>query len=146
MRKFHVARGFSADDVILPCRSTKDSAGYDFRSLESYLLKPKESHVFPTGVKAEMEKDEVLYIFIRSSLGIKKGILLSNSVGVIDSDYFGNEKNDGHIMISLTNLSDEDVEIQKGDKIAQGVFMKYLITEDDDATKERKGGIGSTGK
>lgn len=146
MRKFHVAKGFSSSDVILPSRSTQDSAGYDFRSLETYTLKPHESHVFPTGVKAEMEKGEVLYLFIRSSIGIKKGILLSNSVGVIDSDYFENEKNDGHIMIALTNISEEEVLIQKGDKIAQGVFMKYLVTDDDASIGTRKGGIGSTGK
>lgn len=146
MRKFHVARGFSSDDVILPSRSTQNSAGYDFRSLETYTMKPHERHVFSTGVKAEMEKDEVLYLFIRSSIGIKKGVLLSNSVGVIDSDYFENEKNDGHIMIALSNISDEEVLIQKGDKIAQGVFMKYLVTDDDASTGTRIGGIGSTGK
>ncbi len=91
-----------------------------------------------------MEDDEVLLIFPRSSLAIKKGLRLTNSVAVIDADYYGNENNDGHIMISLFNFSDHDVVIEDQERIAQGIFMKYLPTDDDDAKGERVGGFGST--
>lgn len=144
MRKFEVCSGFENCDIELPIRATKRSAGYDLKSIESYILKPNERHVFKTGLKACMEDDEVLYIFIRSSMAIKKGIRLSNSVGVIDADYYSNPDNDGHIMVSLYNFSDNEVEIKKGDRIAQAIFMKYLLVDDDDSEKERIGGFGST--
>jgi dUTP pyrophosphatase len=146
MRKFEIAKGFEEKDVVIPVRATSKSAGYDLRSLETYTLKPGERHTFPTGLKACMEDDEVLYIFVRSSMAIKKGVRLSNSVGVIDADYYSNPDNDGHIMVSLFNFSDKDVEILAGDRIAQGIFMKYLATDDDVASGERKGGFGSTNK
>lgn len=144
MRKFEIAKGFENSAVVLPERATKKSAGYDLRSLDEYDLKPGERHVFRTGLKACMEDDEVLYIFVRSSMAIKKGIRLSNSVGVIDADYYNNPDNDGHIMVSLYNFSSESVHISAGDRIAQAIFMKYLVTDDDSSDKERKGGFGST--
>lgn len=144
MRKFEICLGYENCDVQLPVRATKRSAGYDLRSIENYTLQPNERHVFKTGLKACMEDDDVLYIFIRSSMAIKKGVRLSNSVGVIDADYYSNKDNDGHIMVSLYNFSNEEVEIKKGDRIAQGIFMKYLLTDDDISTKERTGGFGST--
>lgn len=144
MRKFEICSGYENCDVQLPVRATKRSAGYDLRSIENYTLQPNERHVFKTGLKACMEDDDVLYIFIRSSMAIKKGVRLSNSVGVIDADYYSNKDNDGHIMVSLYNFSNEEVEIKKGDRIAQGIFMKYLLTDDDISTKERTGGFGST--
>lgn len=146
MRKFSICRGYEDAGVVLPKRSTRSSAGYDFSSLEDYSLKPGECHVFQTGVKAQMEEDDVLYIFIRSSMAIKRGLELCNSVGVIDADYFGNPSNDGHIMIAIFNSSSEVASIRKGDKIAQGIFMKYEKTDDDDASLERVGGTGSTGR
>lgn len=146
MRKFEVCKGFENGDVVIPNRATKKSAGYDLRSLISYDLKPSERYTFPTGLKASMEEDEVLYIFIRSSMAIKKGVRLSNSVGVIDADYYSNKDNDGHIMISLFNFSNDVVHIEKGDRIAQGIFMKYLCVDDDIAVCEREGGFGSTNK
>lgn len=144
MRKFEICLGYENCDVQLPVRATKRSAGYDLRSIENYTLQPNERHVFKTGLKACMDDDDVLYIFIRSSMAIKKGVRLSNSVGVIDSDYYSNKDNDGHIMVSLYNFSNEEVEIKKGDRIAQGIFMKYLLTDDDISTKQRTGGFGST--
>ncbi len=146
MRKFEIAKGFENEDVSLPTRATSKSAGYDLKSLETYVLKPGERHTFPTGLKACMEGDEVLYIFVRSSMAIKKGVRLSNSVGVIDADYYSNVDNDGHIMVSLFNFSDKEVEIVKGDRIAQGIFMKYLVVDDDMAAGTRTGGFGSTNK
>lgn len=146
MRKFEVAKGFEGKDVILPTRGSQYSSGYDIHSLETYTLKKNELHVFSTGIKAKMEHDEVLLLVVRSSIGIKKGLVLANQVGVIDCDYYSNEKNDGHIMVALRNMSDEDVTINKDDRICQGIFMKYLLTDDDNTTSFRTGGVGSTGK
>ncbi len=92
-----------------------------------------------------MEKDEVLLVFPRSSLGKKKGLILTNSVAVIDADYYSNPNNDGHIMINLFNFSNTDQTIEKGERFAQGIFIKYLTTDDDQTTKTREGGFGSTG-
>lgn len=146
MRKFEIAKGFENQGVTLPKRGSIHSSGYDIWSLEEYTLKKGEMHVFATGIKAMMEEDEVLLLVVRSSIGIKKGLALANQVGVIDSDYYSNPKNDGHIMVALRNLSDGDVTIQKGDRICQGIFMKYLVTVDDEVTSLRDGGIGSTGR
>ncbi len=146
MRKFEIARGFENEDVELPKRGSSHSAGYDIKSLETFTLKGGEMHVYKTGIKACMEDDEVLLLVVRSSIGIKKGLCLANQVGVIDSDYYGNENNDGHIMVALRNMTDKDVTIEKGDRICQGIFSKYLVTDDDDSTTVRKGGVGSTGK
>lgn len=144
MRAFEIAKGFEKKGVILPTRSTVASAGYDLRTLEGYTLKPNETHIFETGLKARMEKDEVLLLFVRSSVGIKKGLSLANGVAVIDSDYYGNEKNDGHIMVALLNRTQKEVVIEKEERIVQGVFVKYLVTDDDDAKGKRTGGVGST--
>ncbi len=91
-----------------------------------------------------MKKEEVLFLFIRSSYAIKKGITLTNNVGIIDSDYFSNEDNDGEIIVSLTNNTDEDIYLKRGDRFIQGIFLKYLTVDGDTTTKVRKGGIGST--
>ena len=144
MRAFEIAKGFEEANVVLPTRATEKSAGYDLRALGGYTLKPGETHFFKTGLKARMEKDDVLLLFPRSSLAIKKGLRLTNSVAVIDADYYGNENNDGHIMISLFNFSDHEVTIEGQERIAQGIFIKYLTTDDDQASGERKGGFGST--
>jgi dUTP pyrophosphatase len=93
-----------------------------------------------------MEDDEVLLLYNRSSNPGKKGLILANSVGVIDKDYYGNVDNDGHIMFAFYNIKDEDIEIKKGDAIGQAVFQKYLVTDDDCAKGERTGGFGSTNK
>ena len=135
------------NSILVPKRSTNNSAGYDIRSIEDYLLRTHTSHVFKTGIKVSMNKNEVLYIFDRSSFGFKYDIMLSNSVGVIDSDYYNNEDNEGHICVKLFNMGDTDVEIHKGDRIAQCIFMKYLTVDDEEEiNNKRKGGIGSTGK
>ena len=111
------------------------------------IIKPNESMVFKTGIKADMNDDEVLYVYIRSSLGFKYDICLSNNVGVIDSDYYNNEDNEGHINIKLINHGTKDFEVNIGDRIAQCVFMKYLTVDDEEKIdKKRIGGIGSTNK
>ena len=135
------------ESYLLPTRSTKRSAGYDIRSLEEYTLKPGEAHIFVTGLKVSMNSDEVLYLYGRSSFGYKYNITLANSVGVIDSDFYNNEDNEGHFKIKLINHGDKDFEVKIGDRIAQGVFMKYLTVDDEnEITNVRTGGIGSTNK
>lgn len=145
MRKFMVCKEYQEENIVLPTRSTKKSAGYDFRCLEAFQIEPGKTYLVKTGVKAMMDDDDVLLIFPRSSLAVKKGLRLTNSVAVIDADYFGNEKNDGEIMISLFNFTDQAVSIDANERIAQGIFVKYGTVEDDEAEGERKGGYGSTG-
>lgn len=146
MRKFFMCKGFEDKDVIIPKRGTKLSAGYDLASIEEVIIPPHTSKLISTGLKASMEEDEVLLIYPRSSLGKKKSLMLTNNVAVIDADYFSNKDNDGHIMINLYNFSDIEQKIEKGERFAQGIFTKYLITDDDIAsTTTRNGGYGSTG-
>lgn len=131
----------------LPKRNTKYSAGYDFSSLIEKNLVPGESILIPTGIKASLEKDDVLLIIIRSSLGFKYNIRLVNQVGVIDSDYYNNESNEGHILIKLKNEGEQDYLIERGSRIAQGIIVKYnTVDDEEELTEERKGGIGSTNK
>lgn len=134
--------------IILPHRKTKYSAGYDIHSLYNLVLMPKKTVVIPTGIKAYMQDDEVLKIYVRSSLGFKYNVVLSNSTGIVDSDYYSNPSNDGHIFIKLINHGDKPLEISRDDAIAQGIFVKYLTVDNDnlDEGNERIGGIGSTNK
>ena len=134
------------DELILPKRSTKYSAGYDFYSPISFTLNPGERKVIPTGIKVCMNDNEFLAIYIRSSLGFKWDIRMCNQVGIIDADYYGNSENEGHIFVCLMNEGDKVLEIKKGDRIVQGIFMPFLITDDDKTTDIRMGGIGSTNK
>lgn len=131
-------------DLILPRRATTGSAGYDFKSPISFDLKPKETIKVPTGIRCKMNEDVVLMIFPRSSLGFKYRLTLDNTVGIIDSDYY-NSDNEGHIFIKFTNLGEKLLEIKKGDGIAQGIFLPYYLTTDDEVSNKRNGGIGSTG-
>ena len=131
--------------ILLPKRSTKHSAGYDFFLPRNVSILPHDSAFVWADVKAYMQEDEVLLLHIRSSIG-KRGIILSNCTGIIDSDYYSNHTNDGNIGIMLRNMTDEVVELMGGEKIMQGIFTKYLIAYNDNATEERIGGIGSTGK
>ncbi len=135
------------ESITLPVRSTVSSAGYDIKAVENYTLKKGTSHVFKTGIKVSMNDGEVFFIFDRSSFGFKYDIMLSNSVGVIDKDYYNNEDNEGHICVKLINLGDKDIDINIGDRVAQGIFIKYEVVDDEEEIKnKRKGGIGSTGK
>ena len=147
MRKFEIAKGFEDRGVVLPQRKTAKSAGYDIIALtdEDVYVHPGMSVNLETGVKACMEDDEVMLLFIRSSLGIKKGITLSNSCAVIDADYYNNPDNDGHFILNVINTSNEVQCIPARSRVAQAIFVKYLTVDDDNATGERVGGIGSTG-
>ena len=141
-------RGFENKGINLPERKTKCSAAYDVESAEDIIIPSFKKGMKPTlvatGLKAYMQEDEVLYLYAKSSGFPKKGIMLSNCVGVIDGDYYENESNDGHIMFSIINLKDEDLHIKKGDSIGQAMFSKYLVVDNDNATGVRKGGFGST--
>lgn len=130
------------DETLLPERATKHSAGYDFKAAERTIIPPGKITLVPTGVKASMNEDEVLLLFDRSSNPRKRGIVLSNSVGVIDADYYNNE---GLIYGQFTNITDHDVIIEYGDTIMQGVFLNYKLTDNDTASNTRMGGFGSTG-
>ena len=150
LRGFEVAKGFEDKDINLPVRKTKYSAGYDIEAAEDTVVPSFKKGMNPTlvktGLKAYMQDDEVLFLYNRSSNPKKKGLILANSVGVIDKDYYGNVDNDGHIMFAFYNIKDEDITIKKGEAIGQGVFQKYFVTDDDRAVGERKGGFGSTNK
>lgn len=146
MRKFEIAKSYENSGVIIPKRATTKSAGYDLSSIEDVTIKPQQIKLVKTGLKAMMPDDEALFIFPRSSLAIKKGLVMSNSVGVVDADYYGNPDNDGLIMVPLMNILDHDVTVLKGERIAQGVFMSYEVTTDDEPlTQIRMGGFGSSG-
>lgn len=145
IRGFEVITAYEDKDIHLPTRKTTESAGYDLECAEAVTLAPGELKLIPTGIKAFMAYDEYLAIHIRSSMAIKRRLVLVNSTGIIDSDYYNNEDNEGHIMIAVLNYGTEPVHLEKGERVAQGIFSKYLITNDDDATGVRTGGIGSTG-
>ena len=132
-------------NVSLPKRATSGSAGYDFYSPKEYSLLPGETVKIPTGIRVKIDDGWVLTIFPRSSLGFKYKLRLDNTVGIIDSDYYQAE-NEGHIFIKLTNCGDKPLTIEKGKAFAQGVFLEYGITYDDDCDGVRTGGFGSTDK
>ena len=152
--------------IKLPKRSTENSAGYDFESLYTVPIPSiwslalraiankfstgANNYIKPTlvetGIKASFEKDEVLKLYNRSSNPFKKGLILANGVGIIDSDYYNNPDNDGEIMFAFYNFLPWDVTIEAGEKIGQGVFSKFLLVDDDTADGERQGGFGSTDK
>lgn len=147
LRGFEVAKGYENKGIHIPVRKTAHSAGYDIEAAEDVLM-PKfepgmKPTLIPTGLKAYCQPDEC-YLLLNRSSGPKKGFLMANSVGLIDSDYYENPDNDGHFFFAYFNCSDHDVEIKKGDVIGQVVFTKYLVVDNDNATGERKGGFGST--
>ena len=145
-RRFALTEG-APKDTVLPKRKTANSTGYDFVLPHDVYIAPYTSTgIISTNVKAIMPEDEVLLLFIRSSIGIGKGVVLANGTGIIDSDYANNPMNDGNIGIILRNESVNHVRLMKGERIMQGIFVKYYVTNDDDAVAERVGGFGSTGR
>lgn len=132
---------------VIPVRKTDRSAGYDFTALQSANIGPGQVYHFMTDIKAYMLPDEVLILNVRSSIGFKKGLRLINTQGWIDSDFYNNPDNDGNIGIGLYNPTGETVHITEGERIAQGIFIKYLVKDGDEneAKEARVGGIGSTG-
>ena len=147
-RGFEIARGYADQDIHLPHRKTARSAVYDIEAAADCVLLPHQVTVVPTGLKAYMQPDEYLGIHVRSGFSIKKQLSCINSQGIIDADYYGNADNDGHILVALVNHSDVPVQVEKGMRIAQGIFYRYLTVDGDTAGigAERQGGLGSTGE
>jgi len=150
VRGFEIAKGFEDKEIQLPIRKTKYSAGYDVEAAEDTVVpafKPGQKPVLvKTGIKAYMPQDEFLMLCNRSSNPGKKGLILANSVGIVDADYYGNENNDGAIMFAFYNVLDQDITIKKGDAIGQAIFQKYYTVDADNAEGTRCGGFGSTNK
>lgn len=119
------------DTYKLPSRETKGAAGYDFYAIYDVKIKPGEVKKIPTGIKAKFNDDEVLLLVVRSSYGFKYNVRMCNQVGVIDSDYYNNKDNEGHIWVCLQNHGENDFVINKGDAFCQGIFIKYLITDNE---------------
>ena len=151
MRKFEIVRDehrkYPEVEIMIPSRSSVRSCGYDFVVPVEVTLQPGEKKLIFSDVKAYMETDEVLKIYPRSGLSTKKGIVLANVVAIIDADYVDNEANDGNIGICLWNTSNEVVVLEAGERVCQGIFVKYLTVDDEEEiTKTRSGGFGSSGK
>ena len=147
MRRFEVVKGEHRKhpniEIKLPTRATAHSAGYDFYSPVDVVIEPGKSCLIFTDVKASMYWDNVLMLYVRSSMG-KHPVVIANGTGIIDSDYYSNEDNDGNIGFRLLNLGDEPYTIKVGDRIGQGVFQKYCTVKDDNVAGIRTGGFGST--
>ena len=148
-RGFEIAKGWEDKGINLPVRKTKYSAGYDVEAAEDVVIPPYKPGIkptlIPTGLKAYCMEDEWIMLVNRSS-GPKKGVILPNSIGVVDHDYYNNIDNDGHFYFQFWNFKDEDLVIHKGDVIGQAIFQKYLLIDYDGAEGERVGGFGSTDK
>lgn len=148
MRKFEKVDKYKDIEFNMPIRKTRKSAGYDIECIEDVEIPPykigDKPFLVPTGLKVCMEDDEYLMLVNRSSNPKKKNLVIPNSMGIIDADYYNNEDNEGHFMFAFYNLSNEAVKIEKGYALGQGIFCKYGKTDDDIATGERKGGFGST--
>ena len=149
IRGFEIAKGWEDKDIHLPIRKTKNSAAYDIEAAEDIIIPVFEPGIkptlIPTGIKAYCSEDEWILLANRSS-GPKKGYIMANSIGIVDSDYYNNESNDGHIYIQCYNCSNHPIEIKKGDAICQAIFMKYLKADEDVSIGIRTGGFGSTDK
>lgn len=149
-RGFEIVKGYENKNINLPVRKTKLSAGYDIEAAEDIVIPSFKVGTKPTliktGLKCYMQNDEYLMLVNRSSNPVKRALVLANSVGIIDADYYNNPDNDGHLMYAFYNYSKEDITIKKGDNIGQAIFMKYLLVDNDSSNGERKGGFGSTDK
>ncbi len=146
-RGFEVVGAYAGKGIELPRRRTGCSAGYDLAAAETVTIQPHQVAVVPTGLKAFMGEDEYLGLHVRSGFAIRHRVSCVNDEGIIDADYYGNKENEGHIMVPLINHGDAPVEIRKGERVAQGIFYRYL-TVDGDSPGEgapRQGGFGSTG-
>lgn len=176
-RGFEVVSKYHADSITLPVRTTKNAAGYDLCAASDFVvpsvyqngwfdwMKAKMAAMMPgdakqqqaqaalkpvlvpTGIKAYMQPDEVLILANRSSAPLKRNLVLPNGIGVIDADYYNNSSNEGEIFVQLLNFGTKDYHIKAGERIAQAIFMPYLLADEDNSLNQtRAGGFGSTGK
>ena len=148
MRGFEVVRDdciqYGEKNLKMPIRATKNACGYDFYSPVDLVIKPMESEIIWTNIKAYFNPNECLMLFVTSKMG-KRHIMIANGTGIIECDYYGNESNDGNLGFRLINLGKEDYVIKKGDKIGQGVFTYFLTVDNEqEITTKRTGGFGST--
>lgn len=167
IRGFEVCKGFEKENINIPERKTKCSVGYDVESAEDivvpsiwktvfknfgkYITGSKELDeikptLIKTGLKSYFMEDEILILANKSSLPFKKGFIMANSCGIIESDFYSNESNDGHLMYAYYNFFPNDTIVKKGDVIGQAYFQKFLVADGDKATGIRVGGFGSTSK
>lgn len=162
VRGFEIVSKYKDENLTLPRRATEGSAGYDLtaavdmmipsvfkalRETDNNNANPMESTLIPTGVKAYMPRNEYLLLANRSSNPMKRQLAVPNGIGVIDSDYYGNEGNEGEIFVQVINYGLEDVTIAKGERIAQGIFSKYEVVDEEEPTfDKRTGGFGSSGR
>jgi len=148
-RGFEVVTSYKDKKINLPVRKTKNSAGYDIEAAEDIIIPAykfgTKPTLVPTGLKAYCKDDEY-YMLVNRSSGPKKGLIMANSIGIVDSDYYNNEDNEGHFYFQFFNFNKEDLLIKKGDAIGQVIFQKFLLTDDDHALGTRTGGFGSTDK
>ncbi|MCR5558890.1 dCTP deaminase domain-containing protein [Schwartzia sp. (in: firmicutes)] len=146
-RGFEVVSAFADKGIHLPARKTAASAGYDIEAAEERVLAPHEVTIVPTGIKAYMQENEYLGIHVRSGFSARNNVSFINSQGIIDADYYNNEDNEGHIMLAFHNHGDKPVLVEKGMRVAQGIFYSYLTVDGDEAGhgEKRRGGMGSTG-
>ena len=148
-RGFEVVKGYEDKDIHIPVRKTAHAAAYDIEAAEDITIPIYEPGIkptlIPTGLKAYCQDDECYLLLSRSS-GPKRGLLTPHGLGLIDADYYENPDNDGHILVQVFNCSDHELEIKKGDVVAQAMFTKYLICDNDNASGKRQGGFGSTDK
>ncbi len=146
-RGFEIVKGYEDKGINLPVRKTLNSAAYDIEAASDTIVPKFEPGIkptlIPTGLKAYCEEDECFILLNRSS-GPKKGLVMANSIGLVDADYYGNESNDGHFYFQYFNFGKEDLLIKKGEAIGQVLFMKFLTVDHDIAGGKRKGGFGST--
>ena len=146
-RGFEIVEEYKDKVINLPVRKTKFSAGYDVEAAEDVVIPAykfgTKPTLIPTGLKAYCAEDEY-YMLVNRSSGPKKGFVMANSIGIVDSDYYNNESNEGHFYFQYFNFSDKDLEVKKGDVIGQVIFQKYLTVDDDKAEGVRAGGFGST--
>ncbi|QPS70906.1 dUTP diphosphatase [Lactococcus garvieae] len=147
-RGFELVSKYENEGIELPIRATRHAAGYDLSVAEKTTIKPGEIKLVSTGLKAYMQAGEVLYLYDRSSNPRKKGLILINSVGVIDGDYYNNSGNEGEIFAQMKNITEAEVVLEKGERIVQAVFMPFLVADGDEEVVKttRMGGFGSTGR
>lgn len=132
------------DSYLLPVRKTKAAAGYDFLAIQDFKIEPGEIKKIPTGIKALYPEDEALMLFVRSSMGFKYNVRMCNQVGIIDSDFYNNPDNEGHMWFALQNHGDKTFVVKKGQGFGQGLFMRYYTVDEEEEIKDER--IGWTGK
>lgn len=148
MNKFEIVEDYKHKGIKLPTRQSELSAGYDICAAASVVINPFDVVLVPTGLKCQIDSDKYLGLHMRSSVAINNKVCLIHGQGIIDADYYNNEKNEGHIMIPLINMGKIPFYVKEGERLVQGIFTPYgtTVNDADDIKECRKGGFGSTGR